>query len=162
MKLFKAIAKGFRKLFKKRTLLGDGSTQYSIARYISKKGGDIIPGDVPIPVSDELQCTLFKNDKYTYITMCIFEEILFFIPWHYNEFIIQVKNEDINFDTCTAEDIVRWMAKAVKWNLGTEMRPDDRYKSGTFHFMNNDKVITHSFSVDSGDYIYLKMNNIME
>lgn len=148
-------------MFKRKPILGGGNFVYTQSRYISKKGSDLIPGDVPVPVGDELQCTLFKNGSYTLVAMCIYEKIMWIIPWHYNEYIIWMKNEDIDFDKCTAEDIIKWMDEAVHWNQRGIMKPDDRYKGGNFNFIKYPEYITtHSYSVDGGDYTFLKMNNI--
>lgn len=156
MKIFKAIAKYFRLKRKKRTMTGNFT--YEECRYISKKGGDIIPGDIPIPVSDELQSYLFKTGSTVIITMCIFEEILWFIPWHYYEYIVWLKDTDIDYDNCTAETIIKWMDECTKWNQRDLMRPDDSFEGGNFIFFNMSGIGTHSFSTDNGDYLVMRLN----
>lgn len=156
MKFFKAIAKYFRS--KKNGKVKSGEFTYSESRYISKKGGDIIPGDVPIPVSDELQSYLFKNGSEVVITMCIFEEILWFIPWHYYEYIVFLKDTDIDFYNCTAETILVWMDDCTKWNQRDLMRPDHAFDGGSFIFVNKDGVPTNAFSTDSNDYLVMRLN----
>lgn len=142
-------------------LFRQGRFEYDQYRYISKTGADIIPGEVPVPVGDELQCSLFKNSTYTLVTMCIYEKILWIIPYHYYEYIIWMKNDDIDFDNCTAEDIIDLMGHAVKWNQENMMRPDNRFANGTFSFVRkSDKITTHSYSVNNGDYLFMKMRNI--
>ena len=159
IKFFKAIGKLIRHFFKKKSFNG-GNASYQYSRYISKWGGDIIPGDIPIPVGDELQCTLFKNDKFTYAAMCIEEKILFIIPWHYYEYIIKMNNEDIDFDNCDAEYILDLMYHATIWNKEDKMSYDSRYNDGSFIFFNTYGAPTHTYSLDNGDYTYLKMRNV--
>lgn len=158
MKLIKAI-KAIKDLMRKKRL-GGGNFNYKNSRYISKSGADLIPGDVPVPVGDELQCTLFDGGSYTAVAMCIYEKIFFFIPWHYNEFIVILNSYEYNIETKTAEDIVTLMGKAVNWNKSDYLKPVDGYQGGEYIFYNKDGVATHSYSVDSGDYIVLKRTDI--
>ena len=152
IKFFKAILK----LIKKYSKLSSGSVKYEESRYLSKKGADLLPGPIPLPASDELQCTLFVDGLDLYVAMCIYEKILWFIPYHYNEFIVKMQVYDINYVDCTAEDIVKIMDDAVNWNKRDRFILADEYKDGLFEFKNIDGTVTHSYSVDSGDYVVLK------
>ena len=159
VKFFRAIGRLIKKLFNKKKLMS-GNASYIYSRYISKKGADIIDGDIPVPTSDELQCTLFRNDQYTYVAMCIEEKFFFFIPWHYNEFIVKMNNYDINFDSCTAEDIVNIMYHATIWNKEDIMIPDTRYNDGEFVFFNQSGESTHEYDLGSNDYKFMKKKNV--
>lgn len=156
MKLLNAI----KQLFRRKPIVGSGSFTYDVCRYISKSGGDILPGPVPVPVGDELQSTIFKNDKYTMVAMCIYEKIIWLIPWHYDEYIILFNTSDFDYDGATAEDIVKLIDEAENWNKRDKLTPVDVGEGSFIFIRSSDGVPSHSYSTDNGDYIVLKMRNV--
>ena len=92
----------------------------------TKKGADIWGTDFPIPVSDTLSYKLLSRneggDKYTqFVITSIESKILFIIPFHYDEYIIEIPWRRYTNETFTAEMAVKEIEAAENWNKGKEM-----------------------------------------
>ena len=92
----------------------------------TKKGADIWGTDFPIPVSDTLSYKLLSrnegSDKYTqFVITSIESKILFIIPFHYDEYIIEIPWRKYTNETFTAEMAVKEIEAAENWNKGKEM-----------------------------------------
>lgn len=147
--------KYFLKSLVKYNLRGTAWVSFNEILEGQKKGADIWGTDYPIPTSDTLSFKLLKqcgNSETQYVITSIESKILFFIPFHYDEYIIEIPYKKYTNEGFTAAMALKEINAAEKWNHGDEMRPTGF--SGTVTFEGCGKKLI--YDVGGGDYTWLK------
>ncbi len=145
-----------RKIFFPR-LQGQAYVKYAAVMEGEKKGADIWGTDYPIPTSDTLHYKLLEQEggKDQYVITSITSKILFFIPFTYAEYIIQIPWHKYELNMFDANKALAELHAAEHWNQKHEMAPsgfegDVTFSNGSYSF---------SLKVDGGsNYIWLERN----
>lgn len=120
-----------------------------------KKGGDIIPGDFPVPTSDTLYYTFFEaKDGRQWCITKITTKFFFIIPFTYAQYVIDLGIK--RYDKFTVEDAVHEIDEADHWNQRKKMRPvfSDGYVY--FHRIWGSYTENWGYEVSNDEYSYLK------
>ena len=91
----------------------------------SKKGADIIPGDVPVPTNDTFYYKLYHGDGEWYFITRWETKFFFIIPWSYDEHILEYPGEKCRVDpnTFTAEEALEELDNIDHWTRKDEIIP---------------------------------------
>ena len=123
-----------------------------------KSGGDIIPGDVPVPTSDTLYWTFFQaEDGRQWCVTKIKTKFFFIIPFTYAEYVIDLGIR--RYSSFTAEDAVHEIGEADHWNQRGKMHVV--FSNGTVYFhrlWGAGGEDQWSYEIGNNDYSYLKYN----
>lgn len=123
-----------------------------------KSGGDIIPGDVPVPTSDTLYWTFFQaEDGRQWCVTKIKTKFFFIIPFTYAEYVIDLGIR--RYSSFTAEDAVHEIGEADHWNQRGKMHVV--FSNGTVYFhriWGAGGEDQWSYKIGNSDYSYLKYN----
>jgi len=123
----KKIIKLIKKIIKR--LFSDYDPVYCI-NYLKyypreKSGGDIIPGDVPVPSSDTLYYTIYEWNESQYLVTSIKTKFFFIIPFTYAEYILKFNGTRYPNGEITAEQACEEIHNADYWNHRTDLHPMD-------------------------------------
>lgn len=116
-----------------------------------KKGADIWGMDYPIPVSDTLNYKLLKRDDKQFVITSIESKILFFIPFTYDEYIIEIPWKKYTYEGFDAVMALKEIHAAENWNKGDEMKYTDFRGTATFEGCG----LRYTFDVDSSNYSWM-------
>lgn len=148
LNFIKKLISNFISLFKKKKSNDINlSIPYAYYSYTEKKGGDILPGPIPVPTSDTLKYYLFtaldgKNILVTTITTYFF----FFIPFNYDKYVILFKDQ--KYKDISPEDVVKEIHEAEYWNHREDLRPITGYDTVTLY---NETTGENRLSLEVGD-----------
>lgn len=124
----------------------------------SKQGGDIIPGDVPVPTSDTLYYTFFEaEDGRQWCVTKIKTKFFFIIPFTYAQYVIDLGIK--RYSSFTAEDAIHEIDEADHWNQRKKMHVV--FSNGTVYFhriWGAGEEDQWAYDIGSSDYSYLKYN----
>ena len=146
--------KRFLKRLFKKNLKRVAAISFSEMEQGEKSGADIWGTDFPIPTSDTLSYKIFKQDGAQYVVTSIESKILFFIPFHYDEYVIEIPWNKYSPGMFNANAALEEIHKAENWNKGGEMKPT--YFEGDLSFVGPDKSFT--YECGNNDYQWLKYN----
>ena len=148
----KKIFQFLRRLFRRKNPDSICWIQFEDIEEGSKSGADIWGTDWPIPVSDVLSYKLLIRGNEQYVITSVESKILFIIPFHYDEYIIEIpriKYEKGNFGAKEALDEIH---DAENWNKGERLRPTGF--EGYVTFQGCDREM--EYECGNNDYIWLK------
>ena len=143
---------------KRKAIITAGSKEFDVTEHYTwiKEGGDIIPGDVPVPVGDTFIYTLyFTNDKKQVLVTSMEEKILWIIPFTYDEYIIEFPNWKYTPDQMTCQKALDEVYEAEHWNWRTDVEYVTDYDCGVF-WINRDLKVMHAYKIADSDYSYLR------
>ena len=154
----------FTNIFKRKKKLTSGGSfnvDSIYAKSGSAKGADIWGSDWPIPVAEKLEWNLFTTSLHyddpsrpQYITTKLTDYILWFIPFSYDEYIVEVPNGTFQLETITHKQVVEMIDRCCNWNKGGRgVRPHDGdYGQVTFLHMKD----RWDFKLGNNDFSFMK------
>ena len=106
----------FKKLFRKKVKAFAWQSFDEIMEG-SKKGADIWGTDYPVPTSDTLYYKLLKRENRQFVITSIESKIFFFIPFTYDEYIIEIPWMKYTKESFTAIMALNEIHDAENWNI---------------------------------------------
>lgn len=149
------LKKIMRKLFSSK-LQGQAWIPYAKSIEGEKKGADIWGTDYPVPTSDILHYRLLEQEggSSQYVITSITSKIFFFIPFTYDEYIIEIPWHKYELTLFNANKALKEINAAEHWNQRDEMKPCGF--SGDVTFDNG--IYQSTYKVNGSDYTWLVRN----
>ena len=143
-------------LFGKRIdLLYTNSFKYLTVISGSKSGGDILPGPVPVPTSDTVYYDLFVLEDKEILVTSILTKFFFFIPFRYDEYIIEFKGNKYDTSSFTIENVMEEIYNAENWNKRGDMTIVSGYEYTEFNSITGTGA-TYTYEMGDNDYTHVK------